>query len=459
MDIGTNDSATPPSSGGKKTHYRGNPWFFVPSISLWSGMVNVVLFNVPTAMLKDLGYSNVLIGLSSLITIPYALKFLWGPVIDAISTKRKWILRTIEIQLLLWAAMVLLLVTSHFTVAIFFGILFLVSLSKSPQEIALVGFYLTSLTKSDQARFIGIRPLTSRLAMVFTGSLLLGMAGIFGKVAGDGDMRYTWGFYFLCLLAVYAIGYLWTQTSCPYPLEDKALPRAPGQGIWNNLKEPFVALLKIKYIGLAVLFILFIRSGEAFIHRMVVPFYMDPPETGGYGADLAQVGFIGMIGLIGASVGAVISGFAIKKYGLRRIMLPFVAAAIFPSLIYTALAVWHVDWSMTFDLTGVGINYKTDLNIALSFGALVENFGYGLGYSAAEYFLFSLSRGKYQTSIAGFLLSILYVVVLVFGAISGWVQSLSGWGWFFVISVLVSVPVFLVLPRLRYVDEEASKES
>jgi PAT family beta-lactamase induction signal transducer AmpG len=192
---------------------------------------------------------------------------------------------------------------------------------------------------------------------------------------------------------------------------------------------------------------------------MVVPFYMDKPGVGGYGVDLVQVGFIGMIGLVGASAGAVLSGFAIKKHGIRKIMAAFVAAAILPNLIYAALAVWHADWSATLDLTGIGINYRTDLNIALSLGALVENFGYGLGYSAAEYFLFSLSRGKYQTSIAGFLLSVLYMFVLVFGSISGWVQSLSGWGWFFVISVVVSMPVFLVLPKLRYVDEEAAGKS
>src|SRR5512135_2264820 len=42
--------------------------------------------------LKDLGASNQLIGLTSVLYLPWTLKGLWGPVVDLYSTKRRWIL-------------------------------------------------------------------------------------------------------------------------------------------------------------------------------------------------------------------------------------------------------------------------------------------------------------------------------------------------------------------------------
>ena len=420
--------------------------------------MNVVLFSIPTVILKDRGYSNTFIGLSTLVTIPYAIKFLWGPIVDSWATKRAWILRMAEVQTLLWCVLLVIVIAPTLSVPAFLTLLFILSIFKGPQEIALVGYYLVALSRADQAKFIGIRPLTSRLAMVTTGSVLVAGAGIFGKVVGAGDPRYTWGFYFACLILIYTIAYFWVRMTCPFPPADAPIKVPQGQSRWNSLAEPFRALLRIKGILLAVLFILFVRAGEAFIQRMVVPFYMDSRAVGGYASDVTQVGLIGAVGLLGATLGALLSGFFIKKYGIRKIMGWFIAATIFPNLIYTILAIFKVDTDIAVNLIPVGIDYSTNINLALVCAAFGENLGYGLGFSATEYFLFSVSRGTHQTTIAGVLLSVLYFCTLIFGSMSGWVQSQSGWAWFFVISVIISMPVFLIIPRLQYPDEQPNQQ-
>src|SRR5687767_2389040 len=43
-------------------------------------------------VLRQQGFSLGAIGLSSLLALPWALKFLWAPAIDRIGTRRSWIL-------------------------------------------------------------------------------------------------------------------------------------------------------------------------------------------------------------------------------------------------------------------------------------------------------------------------------------------------------------------------------
>src|SRR4051812_4809022 len=88
----TSAESTPtPASGdplGRGAH--PSPWWFAPCIGTWQGLINPVLVTVPTVLLKSLGFSNAAIGYATLATLPMAVKFLLGPMIDAHRTRRWW---------------------------------------------------------------------------------------------------------------------------------------------------------------------------------------------------------------------------------------------------------------------------------------------------------------------------------------------------------------------------------
>jgi hypothetical protein len=75
---------------------KHNAGLWVSVLYFAQGLPYTVVNLMSVIFLKGLGTSNELIGLTSLLSFPWVLKGLWGPVVDLYSTKRKWIL-TMEI--------------------------------------------------------------------------------------------------------------------------------------------------------------------------------------------------------------------------------------------------------------------------------------------------------------------------------------------------------------------------
>jgi PAT family beta-lactamase induction signal transducer AmpG len=120
---------------------------------------------------------------TSLLYLPWAIKPLWSPYIDVVSTKRNWVVWT---QLLLGLAFIAVGITMPLSVfyPVTIGIFALVAIMSASHDIAADGFYMYALDQHKQAFFVGIRSTFYRFAMLTALGLIPVVAGLIQKNTG-----------------------------------------------------------------------------------------------------------------------------------------------------------------------------------------------------------------------------------------------------------------------------------
>ena len=90
---------TDAASGADAAH----PWRWIPTLYFGQGLPYVVVMTLAVVMYKNLGVSNTEIALlTSWLYLPWVIKPLWGPVVDLLGTKRRWI---VALQFVIGAAL------------------------------------------------------------------------------------------------------------------------------------------------------------------------------------------------------------------------------------------------------------------------------------------------------------------------------------------------------------------
>jgi len=170
-----------------KVTYR-NPWSWVPTLYFAQGVPYVIVMFVTVVMYRRLGISNTEIALyTSWLYLPWVIKPLWSPIVDLLKTKRYWIIIT---QLIVGAGLGSVALTIplpdffKITIAIFW----LMAFASATHDIAADGFYMLSLSKHQQAWFVGVRSTFYRLAMITGQGLLIIIAGTIESKTGLDDV-------------------------------------------------------------------------------------------------------------------------------------------------------------------------------------------------------------------------------------------------------------------------------
>ncbi len=155
-----------------------NPWFWVPTLYFSQGIPYVIVMTMSVVMYKRLGISNTDIALyTSWLYLPWVIKPLWSPFVDITRTKRFWV---VAMQFLVSLA----LASVAFSVrgpAFFQWSLFLfwiMAFASATHDIAADGFYMLSLSKHEQAWWVGLRSTFYRTAMIVGSGLLVVLAGV-----------------------------------------------------------------------------------------------------------------------------------------------------------------------------------------------------------------------------------------------------------------------------------------
>lgn len=340
-----------------------------------------------------------------------------------------------------------------FSIWFYLAALFLLAIVKSIHQVALNGFFTLALTKPEQALFSGLDPMWGRAATIFSGSILLAVAGRVGDRYGD--PRVTWGVYTAGLLAVFALLYFYTRRAFPRPTADRpATPATRAGGLpYRAVLRSYFALPKL-LPGLGYLF--FMRSGQTMLDKMGVAFLMDAPGAGGYGLSIAEVGvFTGSMIACGITGGA-LAGVLLRKYGLRRVIWPFSLAAVLPAIAYVFLALTNqsgrpmLDW----DLSAIGVGvWHLDLVLLALLG--LESFGFGLGFTLMNYYMFRMAANSpYPASHVALNASIIYSSYMLSGTLSGVCQEWLGYSGLFALAIAMSLPAFATIPFLNYAIDE-----
>jgi len=194
-----------------------SPWSFIPTLYFAQGIPYVLVNTVSVIMYKKMGVSNQVIGLTSILYLPWVIKMLWGPFVDSNSTKRNWILLTQSALAVLFLIIALSTNLSAFLL-LSLAIFILVAFTSATHDIAADGFYMLALEQKQQAFFVGIRSTFFRLAMIFGSGLLVMLAG---RLEASMPIASTLTVVFIVSSALFLLVFLYHRFILPYPAEDR----------------------------------------------------------------------------------------------------------------------------------------------------------------------------------------------------------------------------------------------
>ena len=415
------------------SNFKKNPWSWIPSLYVAEGLPYVAVMTISVIMYKKMDISNTDIALyTSWLYLPWVIKPFWSPFVDLLKTKRWWVL---AMQLLLGAGLAGVAFSLNLPKAFASSLAFfyLVAFSSATHDIAADGFYMLSLSDSDQAFFVGIRRTFYRLATILGQGALVMLAGIVEERSGS--ITLSWSLTFYVLSALF-IG-LWLYHGWVLPKEQKNHDQAlSASGIMKAFTGTFIQFFKKKHIVVALLFMLFYRLPEAQLLKLINPFLLDSTESGGLGLSTTQVGLVyGTFGIIGLTVGGIIGGICASKGGLRRWL-------------------WPMAWSISLScLSFVILSWLQPENLLLiSLLVVLEQFGYGFGFTAYTLYLLQFSKGENQTSCYAFCTAFMALGMMLPGMIAGWLQEMMGYQGFF-LYVMVCCLVTLGVSALIKVDK------
>ncbi len=153
-------------------------WFWVPSLYFAQGVPYVIVMTLSVVMYKRLGLSNTDIALyTSWLYLPWVIKPLWSPLVDITRTKRFWV---VVMQFLVSLALALVAFSvrgsDFFRWSLF--LFWIMAFASATHDIAADGFYMLSMSKHEQAWWVGLRSTFYRTAMIVGSGLLVVLAGV-----------------------------------------------------------------------------------------------------------------------------------------------------------------------------------------------------------------------------------------------------------------------------------------
>jgi PAT family beta-lactamase induction signal transducer AmpG len=409
-----------------------SPWLWVPSLYLAEGLPYVVVMTVSVIMYKRLGVSNTDIALyTSWLYLPWAVKPLWSPVVDVVSTKRRWVLGTQVAIAGALAAVAVAVPWTHFLLATLV-VFALLAFASATHDIAADGFYMLGLTDSHQAAFVGVRSTFYRIAMITGQGALVVLAGQLEPSLG---VSLSWSVTFLVLAGAFAVLAAYHRSALPRLASDAPAGREGHGDLWRGFVDTFALFFRRPDILPVLAFLLFYRFAEAQLVKLVAPFLLDARDKGGLGLTTSEVGVAyGTVGVLALVCGGLLGGYAISRKGLRWWLWPMVVTMHVPDLVFVYLS-----------------QAQPDGLVLISACVAVEQFGYGFGFTAYTMFMIHVAQGSHKTAHYAICTGLMALGMMLPGMLSGKVQEWLGYQGFFIWVLVSTIPGFIV-PALVKVD-------
>lgn len=418
----------PAATGSQPVNSRTGrqPWFWIPSLYFLSGLPYFIVVVISVTMYENLGIpkeENAFF--TSLIYLPWVIKPIWSPFIDIIRTKRWW---SITMQWVIGVAFAIgafLLNTSLFfegTLIIFW----LIAFASATNDIASDGFYLISLDEHQQSYFVGIRQTFYRLAKVFSNGVVLYIAGTFIMITGNSHT--AWTIAFVMLAAIFIIGSIYNSFAMPRPENGGAVTSRSSSEIFKEFWLTVVTFFKKKHAGTAVAFILLFRLPEAFLEKMLNLFLLDPVAKGGLGLTDQDVALTyGVFGVCGLTIGGILGGLIVSRYGLKKMMRPMALCIPATCAIFLLLS-----------------QFSEPSVVIIDICIFVEQFFYGFGITAFFLYLIYFSEGEFATSHYALCTGFMAAGMMLPGMAAGWIVTKIGYEGLFIFATICCVATLFV---------------
>ena len=389
--------------------------FYLSLIYFFSALPFGFFYNFVPVFLRTKGTSLTTIGFFSLAGLPWSLRLLFAPLIDRYSFKTVWM----GGALLLLATNIVLLSFFPPQSLLFFTFLTGISLASTLFDTSADGFVVEWIPSKELGKANGVRISAYRISLILCGggaialSQFLGFKPIFFILAG---MCFITGLYLL--LSRYL----------------KVKVKKKEISLKSQFLEPFKELLSRQNAFWLLAFVFTYKIGDALLGAMVYPFWVDR------GFSRLEIGLIsGTLGSILTILGSLLGGYLSSVWSIAKALFVLGFAQSLSNLGY-ALA-----------------SLPTMPKYAVYFASMFESFTGGLGTAAFLTFLTILCKKEFSSTQYAIFSTLFSLSLTLARTLAGVGATYLGYTWFFVLTFFVSLPAFLLIPKVTANIRQNSK--
>ena len=421
-----------------------SPISWVPTLYFAMGMPFVVLNMVCTLMFKGLDVSDAQIAFwTSIIMFPWTLKPLWSPLLEIYKTKKFFVIFTQIATGCIFGLVALALHLSNFF-AVSIALLAIIAFSGATHDVAADGVYMASLSKDDQARYIGwqgafynIAKIAATGGLVYLAGMLIEMytgdtTGLDATAAAAAKHQGTviaWTIIMAVIGVIMVLLGFYNAKFVPLEAKKDAAERPGFKETMVELGNVFVDLFRKRHIVYYIFFIVLYRFAEGFVMKIVPLFLKADRANQGLGLSEKEIGLCyGTFGAAAFVIGSILAGYYVAHRGLQKSLFSLCCVFNLPFVAYTLLAI-----------------YQPESLVLIGGGIVLEYFGYGFGFVGLTLFMMQqIAPGKHQMAHYAFASGIMNLGVMLPGMLSGYVSDWLGYRHFFIFVLVCTIPAFLI---------------
>jgi MFS transporter, PAT family, beta-lactamase induction signal transducer AmpG len=431
------DSIDPPAESAKRSWREAMHVYLEPAslrmfaLGFSAGLPLLLVFGTLSFWLREAGVNRATIGFISWVTLAYAFKWCWAPLVDrlpiplltrALGRRRSWLV-------LAQVGVAIGLIGMAFSdpkasVSAIVWCALLVAFCSATQDIALDAYRIESGDKERQSALAATYQAGYRIAMIWAGA---GVLWIAARAEVTNPQNYdvnAWRVAYLVMAASMVVGLatvLFSKEPVPVPF---TRPRNFFEWLQSALIEPFADFFR-RYKWHAALILALIatyRISDIVMGIMANPFYVDMGYTKDQVAAIAK-GYGVVMTLVGAFVGGVLS----MKIGMMRTLMLGAILSAASNLLFAWLTTRGHD--------------VTALTLVIS----VDNLSSGIASTAFIAYMSSLTNISYSATQYALLSSMMLLLPKWIAGFSGVAVNAVGYPTFFVGTALLGVPVLLLI--------------
>ncbi len=390
--------------------------------------------------LRGADVSLTAIGLLSLVSLPWNLKFLWAPLIDRYALKwpdrrRSWLLISqvaLSVGFIAIAGLVFFALRGGGALdgnvlLVLAGIALFIAFAGATQDIAVDAFAVEYLRPNEQGPASGLRTMFWRIGFLLTAGAAVFLADPIvwagmGITVGKNEI-WPWVFTVIALLF---LPLLLLTVRCPPAERPAEAPRSLGKAVIEPLSNFFS---RPGAVWLAF-FLFFYKFGDNLSSSMWIPFLVD------HGITRAEIGILSKtLGSAAVVIGATAGGALIPKLGLGRSLWIFGVVQGLSSGFYALASAFDgARWSVYLAIVGenVAIGLGTPALLTVCLRACEKRLG------ATQYALLSsiFALGRWAT-----------------GPPAGMIAEASGYTTLFLYGVVCALPGLLILQVIAPIQQ------
>ncbi|HAL56379.1 MAG TPA: MFS transporter [Bacteroidetes bacterium] len=414
-----------------------HPALWVPTLYFAEGLPFVMIATVSVLMYKSLGISDAEIAFfTTLVTWPWTLKPLWGPLLEMFKTKKYFVVATQFIGGVAFGLLALSLPLDGFF-KYSLALLAILAFNSATHDIAADGVYVNVLSEKLQAQYVGWQGACYNIGKIVAQGALVYVAGRLEVSVGVVEGWMIVMGLFGGIMAALALWHVRFLPSGGASADVKSAPEA-FQTFWDVLKTFF----QKKNIWWGIAFIILYRFAEGQAIKIVPLFLKASREAGGLGLSTSEIGIVyGTFGAAAFILGSILAGYFTANRGLKKTLFILCCFFNLPFAAYTFLAVTQ----------------PTDFFV-IAAAVAFEYFGYGFGFvGLILYMMQQIAPGKYKMAHYAFATAVMYLGFMLPSMVSGYISDFLGYKDFFLWVMIATIPSFLVTWLVPFRDPEGGE--